>query len=318
MPSPATCSTSPATTSATSPTPSTGSSCSWLQGLAEGCASPDVPPGSVLERGADLLHGELDRRLRASPTPCCTPPTAACSRPQRPPGHLGGRRRGGPAGRRAGQRQPRRRRRAALDLADARPAAQPRRPLRPGRARPGRGHPRLPARPRARPRRRRRARPADRSTYVIQTSYHTALVGAILAAALLRDRGGAGHPGRRPASARRAAPTPDADPLPLLRARRRPVGRGPARPAAAPSGWAAPSWCSAPSCAPPPRGATPRGCTTSWPGRPSTAGRTCRRCARAPRCCARGPGRGPAGHPRLLRGVASAELEVAVVDRRTG
>ena len=40
--------------------------------------------------------------------------------------------------------------------------------------------------------------PADRSTYVIQTSYHTALVGAILAAALLRTAG----PGTAPAPRR--------------------------------------------------------------------------------------------------------------------
>ena len=54
-----------------------------------------------------------------------------------------------------------------------------------------------------------RLAPADRSTYVIQTSYHTALVGAILAAALLRDE--PPTPGRQ---ARRTAS--DADPLPLL------------------------------------------------------------------------------------------------------
>jgi hypothetical protein len=67
--------------------------------------------------------------------------------------------------------------------------------------------------------------PADRSTYVIQTSYHTAVAGAVLAAALLRAEGadqapaGAGPAptGACPASARRAAPTADADPLPLLR-----------------------------------------------------------------------------------------------------
>ncbi len=62
--------------------------------------------------------------------------------------------------------------------------------------------------------------PADRSTYVIQTSYHTAVAGAVLAAALLRtvptDGDGRAPTGGRPASARRTAPTPDADPLPLL------------------------------------------------------------------------------------------------------
>ena len=62
--------------------------------------------------------------------------------------------------------------------------------------------------------------PADRSTYVIQTSFHTAVAGAVLAAALLRtvptDGDGRALTGGRPASARRTAPTPDADPLPLL------------------------------------------------------------------------------------------------------
>lgn len=53
--------------------------------------------------------------------------------------------------------------------------------------------------------------PADRSTYVVQTSYHTAVVGGILAAALLRPRRSGGGDGT--ASAR---PRPDADPLPLL------------------------------------------------------------------------------------------------------
>ena len=61
--------------------------------------------------------------------------------------------------------------------------------------------------------------PAARSTYVIQTSYHTAVAGAVLAAALLRHAADADRApaGACPASARRAAPTPDADPLPLIR-----------------------------------------------------------------------------------------------------
>ena len=77
--------------------------------------------------------------------------------------------------------------------------------------------------------------PADRSTYVIQTSYHTAVAGAVLAAALLRHAADADRApaGARPASARRAEPTADADPLPLLRARRRAVGGRTADPAAA-------------------------------------------------------------------------------------
>ena len=59
--------------------------------------------------------------------------------------------------------------------------------------------------------------PADRSTYVIQTSYHTAVAGAVLAAALLRTADADGRaPASPAASAGRAGPTPDADPLALL------------------------------------------------------------------------------------------------------
>ena len=162
--------------------------------------------------------------------------------------------------------------------------------------------------------------PADRSTYVIQTSYHTAVAGAVLAAALLRDRGRrpaapAGRPASAAGRAHRRMPTRSPSSA-------TPTARGPTRCAAVrwPSGWAAPSWWSAPSCAPLPPGATPRGCTRSWPGRPSTGWAhlpSVRQGAALLR--AGGPGRGPAGHPRQLsagqlRSRASAQLEVAVVD----
>ena len=220
-PWPASCSTSttPATTtSATSPTRSTGSSCRGCAGLAEGCASPDVPAGSVLERGADLLHGDLTDAyalthavLHATDCGLLAPRTdrPASSVADDAEALLG----------------------AALACGNLDVAAEllwtwPMLglPLSPGaryalaeldRAEathgflPGPEHdPAVAAASLS---------PADRSTYVIQTSYHTAVAGAVLAAALLRaadaDRAPAGA---RPASARRAAPTPDADPLPLL------------------------------------------------------------------------------------------------------
>ena len=63
--------------------------------------------------------------------------------------------------------------------------------------------------------------PAERSTYVVQTSYHTAVVAGILAAALLRR----GAPGIRPRQ--RDTDRPRRGPPPAPAARRRPVGRPP-------------------------------------------------------------------------------------------
>ena len=192
---------------------------SWLQGLAEGCASPDVPAGSVLERGADLLNGDLSDAyalthavLHATDCGLLAPRSArpASSVADDAEALLG-------AALACGN----------LDVAAALLWTWPMLdlPLSPGaryalaeldRAEatlgflPGPEHDRAVSAS---------LKPADRSTYVIQTSYHTAVAGAVLAAALLRrtedaDRAPAAA---RPASARRAAPTADADPLPLLR-----------------------------------------------------------------------------------------------------
>ena len=155
------------------------------------------------------------RRLRPHPRRAARHRLRPAPAPQRPPGQLRRRRRGGPARCRARERQPRRRRRAALDLADARPAAQPRCPLRPRRARPGRGHPRLPARPRARRRRRRRsqprptARPTSSRRATTRPSSGRSSPPPCCAPPTRRPP----SPGRRSAP---TAPTPDADPLPLL------------------------------------------------------------------------------------------------------
>ena len=181
----------------------------WLRGLAEGCSAPDVPRGSVLDRGADLLHGELTDAyglthavLHATDCGLLQPRNdrPASSVADDAEALLG----------------------AALASANLDVAAEllwtwPMLglPLSPGaryalaeldRAEathgflPGPEHDAALAAGLS---------PGDRSTYVIQTSYHTALVGAILAAALLRDE--RPSPGRGPAD-----PTPDADPLPLL------------------------------------------------------------------------------------------------------
>ncbi|MFL6169926.1 MAG: DUF6895 family protein [Ornithinibacter sp.] len=192
---------------------------SWLQGLAEGCASPDVPAGSVLERGADLLNGDLtDADALTHAVLHATDCGLLAPRSTRPAGSVAD-----DAEALLG---------AALACGNLDVAAEllwtwPMLvlPLCPGaryalaeldRAEathgflPGPEHDRAVASTLS---------PADRSTYVIQTSYHTAVAGAVLAAALLRraEDGDRARSGTRPASARRAAPTPDADPLLILR-----------------------------------------------------------------------------------------------------
>ncbi len=192
---------------------------SWLQGLSEGCASPDVPRGSVLERGADLLQGDLTDAyalthavLHATDCGLLAP---RCDRPASSVADdaealLGAALACGnldvaaellwtwpmlDLSLSAGARYAL----AELDRAEATSGFLP-----------GPEHdPAVAA----------SLSPADRSTYVIQTSYHTAIAAAVLAAALLRRPGEADRApaGARPESARRAAPTPDADPLPLLR-----------------------------------------------------------------------------------------------------
>jgi len=187
---------------------------SWLQGLAEGCASPDVPRGSVLERGADLLQGDLTDAyalthavLHATDCGLLAPrcDRAASSVADDAEALLG-------AALACGNLD------VAAELLWTWPMLDL--PLSPGaryaRAEATSGF--LPG-PEHDPAVAASLSPADRSTYVIQTSYHTAVAGAVLAAALLRrpeeaDRAPAGA---RPASTRRAAPTADADPLPLVR-----------------------------------------------------------------------------------------------------
>ena len=260
---------------------------SWLQGMAEGCASPDVPTGSVLERGADLLHGELTDAYALTHAVLHATDCGLLSPRQLPPGAA---------------RSPTTRRRCSVPRSPAATSTS-----RPSCSGPGRcstcrsspgaryalaeldraeaTHGFLPG-PEHDPAVAAALAPADRSTYVIQTSYHTAVAGAVLAAALLRTADGDGRaPGGPPASARRAVPTADADPLTLLG-----HADGPwadalrSRPLAERVGVHRAAWW-APSCAPRPPAATRRGCTRSWRGRPTTDGRTCRRCARAPRSC---------------------------------
>ncbi len=198
---------------------------SWLQGLTEGCASPDVPTGSVLERGADLLQGDLtDAYALTRAVLHATDCGLLAPRSDRPASSVAD-----DAEALLG---------AALACGNLDVAAEllwtwPMLglPLSPGaryalaeldRAEDTHGF--LPG-PEHDPAVAASLSPADRSTYVIQTSYHTAVAGAVLAAALLRAEGadqapaGAGPAptGACPASARRAAPTADADPLPLLR-----------------------------------------------------------------------------------------------------
>jgi len=193
---------------------------SWLQGLADGSATPEVPTGSVLVRGADLLHGApADAYALTHAVLHATDCGLLSLRSLRPATSvaddaealLGAALAGGsldvvaellwtwpmldlplsPGARYA---------LAELDRAEATHGFLP-----------GPGYdPAVAA----------GLSPADRSTYVIQTSFHTAVAGAVLAAALLRtvptDGDGRAPTGGRPASARRTAPTPDADPLPLL------------------------------------------------------------------------------------------------------
>ncbi|HYN67627.1 MAG TPA: hypothetical protein VES93_12120 [Ornithinibacter sp.] len=189
---------------------------SWLQGLAEGCATPDVPTGSVLRRGADLLHGELTDAyglthavLHATDCGLLPPrldhPAAVVA--DEAEALLGAALAsdnldiaaellwtwpmlGEPLG--AGARYAL----AELDRAEA-------------------THGFLPG-PEHDPAVAGGLRPADRSTYVIQTSYHTGVVGGVLAAALLRSDRPDAPARRRTASGRGAEPTADADPLPLL------------------------------------------------------------------------------------------------------
>ncbi len=193
---------------------------SWLQGLADGSATPDVPTGSVLVRGADLLHGEpadayalTHAVLHATD---CGLVSAGCLRPVASVADdaealLGAALAGGNLD-------------VAAELLWTWPMLDL--PLSPGaryalaeldRAEATHGF--LPG-PGYDPAVAAGLSPADRSTYVIQTSFHTAVAGAVLAAALLRtvptDGDGRAPTGGRPASARRTAPAPDADPLPLL------------------------------------------------------------------------------------------------------
>ena len=191
---------------------------SWLQGLAEGCASPDVPSGSVLERGADLLHGELtDASALTHAVLHATDCGLLSPRSLRPATSVAD-----DAEALLGAALASRNLDVAAELLWTWPMLDL--PLSPGaryamaqldRAEASHGF--LPG-PEHDPAVAAGLAPADRSTYVIQTSYHTAVAGAILAAALLRTVDGDGRaPGGGPASARRTAPMPDADPLPLLR-----------------------------------------------------------------------------------------------------
>jgi hypothetical protein len=181
----------------------------WLRGLAEGCSAPDVPRGSVLDRGADLLHGELTDAyglthavLHATDCGLLQPRNdrPASSVADDAEALLG-------AALASGNLD------VAAELLWTWPMLGL--PLSSGACyalaeldRAEATHGFLPG-PEHDPRVAAGLSPGDRSTYVIQTSYHTALVGAILAAALLRDE--------RPASGRRPVDaTPDADPLPLL------------------------------------------------------------------------------------------------------
>ncbi len=192
---------------------------SWLQGLSEGCASPDVPTGSVFERGADLLQGDLtDAYALTHAVLHATDCGLLAPRSDRPASSVAD-----DAEALLG---------AALACGNLDVAAEllwtwPMLdlPLSPGaryalaeldRAEAVHGF--LPG-PEHDPAVAASLSPADRSTYVIQTSYHTAVAGAVLAAALLRAAEGADRApaGAGPASARPTAPTPDADPLPLLR-----------------------------------------------------------------------------------------------------
>ncbi|HET6968005.1 MAG TPA: hypothetical protein VFI44_06990 [Ornithinibacter sp.] len=181
----------------------------WLRELADGSATaPPLPAGSVLERGADLLHGELTDAhglthavLHASdcglaPVRTARPAAAIADDAE---ALLG----------------------AALAAGDLDVAAEllwtwPMLgvPLGAGArhalgelARAEATHGFLPG-PEHDPDVAAGLAPSDRSTYVIRTSYHTAVAGGILAAALLRSG--------RTATADHATPGPGADPLLLL------------------------------------------------------------------------------------------------------
>ncbi|HSO65931.1 MAG TPA: hypothetical protein VLQ78_12600 [Ornithinibacter sp.] len=204
----------------------------WLRGLTDGGATaPPLPAGSVLHRGADLLHGELTDAyglthavLHASdcglasvrtarPAPAVADDAEALLGAALAVGNLDVAAEllwtwpmlGVPLG--AGARHGL----AELARAEATHGFLP-----------GPEHEPIVAAGLA---------PADRSTYVIQTSYHTAVVGGILAAALLRT-GRPVPPGRgvphgrptrrdaaasaRPTTATSPGPVAGADPLPLL------------------------------------------------------------------------------------------------------
>ena len=281
---------------------------SWLQGLAEGCASPDVPRGSVLERGADLLQGDLsDAYALTHAVLHATDCGLLAARTDRPASSvaddaealLGAALACGnldvaaellwtwpmldlPLS--AGARYAL----AELDRAEATHGFLP-----------GPGHdPAVAA----------SLGPAARSTYVIQTSYHTAVAGAVLAAALLRhaadaDRAPAGAlPGIRPT----CRAHPGCRPAPPAPARRRPVGRRAAGPAAAGPGGlhraAGRRRAAHRRCAARPRaGARRRGVGGRARLGAPAVGAPGRRTA-----LARRPGRSPAGQPRQLRVVSPA------------
>lgn len=195
---------------------------SWLQGMTDRNAPPDVPTGSVLERGADLLHGELtDAYALTHAVLHATDCGLLAPRSLRPAALVAD-----DAEALLG---------AALACGNLDVAAEllwtwPMLdlPLSSGaryaldqldRAEATHGF--LPG-PEHDPVVAAGLIPPDRSTYVVQTSYHTAVAGAILAAALLRtsatDGDACAPTAGATASARRGTgtPTQDADPLPLL------------------------------------------------------------------------------------------------------
>ncbi len=191
---------------------------SWLQGLAEGCATPDVPTGSVLQRGADLLHGELtDAYVLTHAVLHATDCGLLPPRLDRPAAGVTDEAEALLGAALACDN---------LDIAGELLWTWPMlgEPLGPGaryalaeldRAEATYGF--LPG-PEHDPAVAAGLCPAERSTYVIQTSYHTGVVGGVLAAALLRsEQTGVPAPTRRGTASRRGAdPTADADPLPLL------------------------------------------------------------------------------------------------------